>query len=88
VVLGEDFSICLEEVEGILLTARVNSVLHGYTELGRATIDLSELLGNFGASVDGDANAERQEFLAVKLRRKKSGRIVGTATVTVSVKRS
>jgi len=76
VELGQSCCVSPEEIESILVTVRVNSVINGYGELGRVAIDLSSILCE-----EGDPPSE--QFLSLKVRRKKSLRVVGTITLTV-----
>ena len=75
VELGQSCCVSPEEIESILVTVRVNSVINGYGELGRVAIDLSSILCE-----EGDPPSE--QFLSLKVRRKKSLRVVGTITLT------
>jgi hypothetical protein len=76
VELGQSCCVSPEEIESILVTVRVNSVINGYGELGRVAIDLSSVLCEEG-------DPPREQFLSLKVRRKKSFRVVGTITLTV-----
>lgn len=71
--LGHDYCISPDEIDSILITARVSSIVHGYIELGRASVNLASLLGE----------TEHEEFFTLKLRRKKSNRVVGTLTCSI-----
>jgi len=75
VELGQSCCVSPDEIESVLLTAKVNSVINGYGELGRVSVDLASLLSEDGSP--------REDMHQLKLRRKRSGRVVGSVLVTI-----
>ena len=71
---GDTFHVSPQELDSILVTVKVASVLSGTFELGRLSLPIDTFL---------QVPAGGEEYLVLKVRRKMSGRVVGTVTCSL-----